>query len=145
MKTLGKMAMKGWVIVVLVLGILLLLIQGCRIKVIPEEEQHSEVHFTIISDECIPESLEKLIESRKEKEMKLTYIDQGKRYIVIGYGEQKSGGYSIYIKDLYKTVNAVYVDTCLVGPDEKDKKEDIVSYPKIVLQISEMGLPVVFQ
>ena len=145
MKTLGKMAMKGWVIVVLVLGILLLLIQGCRIKVIPEEEQHSEVYFTIISDECIPESLEKLIESRKEKEMKLTYIDQGKRYIVIGYGEQKSGGYSIYIKDLYKTVNAVYVDTCLVGPDEKDKKEDIVSYPKIVLQISEMGLPVVFQ
>ena len=145
MKALGKTTMKGWAMVVLVLGILLLLIQGCRIKVIPEEEQRSEVNFTIISDECIPKSLEKLIETRKEKEMKLTYMDQGKRYIVIGYGEQKSGGYSIYIKDLYKTVNAVYVDTCLVGPDEKEEKEDIVSYPKIVLQISEIGLPVVFQ
>ena len=145
MKALGKTSMKGWATVVLVLGIFLLLIQGCRIKVIPEEEQRSEVNFTIISDECIPKSLEKLIENRKEKGMKLTYMDQGKRYIVVGYGEQKSGGYSIYIKDLYKTVNAVYVDTCLVGPDEKEENKDIVSYPKIVLQISEIGLPVVFQ
>ena len=77
--------------------------------------------------------------------MKLTYVDQGKRYIVIGYGKQNSGGYSIYIKDFYKTDNALYVDTCLMGPKEKKEAQETVSYPVMVLRISEMGLPVVFQ
>ena len=113
-------------------------------KIVPQEEK-SEVSFTIISKECLPESLSKLIEERKEEEMKLTYVDQGHRYIIIGYGKQDSGGYSIYIKDLYKTENALYVDTCLMGPKEKEETQEIASYPVMVLRIQEMGLQVVFQ
>ena len=119
-------------------------ILGCEMQIVPQEER-KEVSFSIISKECIPESLAKLIEERKDEEMKITYVDQGKRYIVIGYGKQNSGGYSIYIKDLYKTENALYVDTCLMGPKEKTKIQETTSYPMIVLRISEMGLPVVFQ
>ena len=122
-----------------------ILITGCNIRVIPKEEEQSEVHFAIISEECIPESLGKLLEERKEKEIKLTYVDQNKRYIVIGYWKQEGGGYSIYIKELYKTKNAIYVDTCLMGPEVAEKKKEIASYPRIVLQVSEMGLPVVFK
>ena len=128
-------------------GIFLLFVTqllGCKMQIVPQEER-SEVSFSIISKECIPESLAKLIEERKEEEIKLTYVDQGQRYIVIGYGKQNSGGYSIYIKDLYKTENALYVDTCLMGPKEKEQKQETTSYPMIVLRISEMGLPVVFQ
>ena len=125
--------------------VLCISLTGCKMKVIPKEEAQNEVKFAIISEECIPKSLEKLIEERKENEIKLTYIDQNKRYIVVGYGEQEGGGYSIYIKELYKTRNALYVDTCLIGPEEKEKKKEIVSYPRIVLQVSEMGLPVVFK
>ena len=131
----------------LVLGIFVALViqlQGCGMQVLPQEER-KEVSFTIISKECIPDSLAKLIEERKEEEMKLTYVDQGKRYIVIGYGRQNSGGYSIYIKDFYKTENALYVDTCLMGPKEKKEAQETASYPVMVLRISEMGLPVVFQ
>ncbi len=117
---------------------------GCNMHILPQEER-SEVSFTIISKECIPESLAKLIEEKKEEEIKLTYVDQGNRYIVIGYGKQDSGGYSIYIKDLYKTENALYVDTCLMGPKEKKETEEVASYPVMVLRISEMALPVVFQ
>ena len=131
----------------LVLGIFVALViqlQGCGMQVLPQEER-KEVSFTIISKECIPDSLAKLIEERKEEEMKITYVDQGKRYIVIGYGRQNSGGYSIYIKDFYKTENALYVDTCLMGPKEKKEAQETASYPVMVLRISEMGLPVVFQ
>ena len=131
----------------LALGIFIVLVaqlQGCKMRVLPQEERQ-EVSFTIISKECIPDSLAKLIEERKEEEMKLTYVDQGKRYIVIGYGKQNSGGYSIYIKDFYKTENAIYVDTCLMGPKEKKEVQETSSYPVMVLRISEMGLPVVFQ
>ena len=73
-------------------GIFLLLVTqllGCKMQIVPQEER-SEVSFSIISKECIPESLPKLIEERKDEEMKITYVDQGKRYIVIGYGKQNS-------------------------------------------------------
>ena len=98
----------------------------------------------IVSEECIPKELSSLIENRKEEEIKLTYVDENDRYIVIGYGKQNTGGYSIYIKELYITENAIYVDTCLMGPKEQ-KVKDVPSYPVIVIQISEMGLPVVFK
>ena len=118
-------------------------IQGCKFKIIPEEEKR-EIPFVIVSEECIPKELASFIEERKEEEIKVTYVDEENRYVIIGYGKQETGGYSIYIKDLYATGNAIYVDTCLMGPKEQSRK-NAPSYPVIVLQISEMGLPVVFQ
>ena len=138
---------KRFIIVCLMLGIVFgfsTQMQGCKMKIVPQEAR-SEVSFSIISKECMPESLVKLIEEKKHEEIKLTYMDQGKRYIIIGYGKQDSGGYSIYIKDLYKTENALYVDTCLMGPKEKPEGEEATSYPVMVLQIGELSLPVVFQ
>ena len=137
---------KKWVMSVLISAILIvsgIQIQGCKFKIIQEEEK-KEIPFVIVSEECIPKELKILIEQRKEEEIKLTYVDEDNRYIIIGYGKQNTGGYSIYIKDLYATGNAVYVDTCLMGPKEQSKK-NAPSYPVIVLQISEMGLPVVFK
>lgn len=135
-----------WVISVLILSILIIPgIQGCEFKIIPQEQEKKEVEFVIVSEECIPEVVELLIESRKEKEMKLTYMDGKDRYLIIGYGKQNTGGYSIYIKDIYATENAIYVDTCLMGPAKENKIKEVPSYPVIVLQVWEMGLPVVFQ
>ena len=143
MKT-GKM----WIISILILVVLIILgmqIQGCKFKIIPQEQEQREVEFVIVSEECIPKEIQTLIETRKEEEIKLTYVDNNNRYIIIGYGKQKTGGYSIYIKDFYATDNALYVDTCLLGPQKDSKIKDVPSYPVIVLQISEMGLPVVFK
>ena len=117
---------------------------GCNFKIIPEEEKKREVKFVILSEECIPKEVAILIENRKKEPMKLTYVDEKSRYIIIGYGEQKSGGYSIYIKEFYATENALYVDTCLMGPKTKKENQKRPSYPVIVLQTAELGLPVVF-
>ena len=138
---------KTWIISVIILVILIVMgmhMQGCKFKIIPEEQERREVEFVIVSEECIPKEVAALIEKRKEEEMKLTYVDGDDRYIIIGYGKQDTGGYSIYIKELYATQNALYVDTCLLGPSKESKRKDTPSYPVIVLQISEMGLPVVF-
>ena len=130
----------------LILSILIIPgIQGCEFKIVPQEQEKKEVEFVIVSEECIPEPVAILIESRKEKEMKLTYVDGKDRYLIIGYGKQNTGGYSISIKDLYATENVIYVDTCLMGPAKENKTKEVPSYPFIVLQIWEMGLPVVFQ
>ena len=138
---------KKWIISGLMLGIMVVLgiqMQGCKFRIIPEEQKRQEIPFVIVSEECIPKELASLIEQRKEEEIKLTYVDGNDRYIIVGYGKQKTGGYSIYIKDLYVTQNAIYVDTCLMGPKEQNLK-DTPSYPVLVIQISEMGLPVVFK
>ena len=51
----------------------------------------------------------------------------------------------IIMGKVYATENALYVDTCLLGPPKESKKKEVPSYPVIVLQIMEMGLPVVFK
>lgn len=138
---------RTWILSVIILVLLILIgmqIQGCEFKIIPEEQERREVEFVIVSEECIPKAVTALIEARKEEEIRLTYVDGDERYIIIGYGKQSTGGYSIYIKDLYATENALYVDTCLLGPSADSKPKKAASYPVIVLQISEMGLPVVF-
>lgn len=127
--------------ILLVLGILV----GCNVKVIPKEEVKKEIPFVILGKEVIPEEIKKLIEEKKEEQIKLTYVDEQKRYIIIGYGKQNTGGYSIYIKELYATDNAIYVDTSLISPEKKIEKEIIPSYPVMVIQITEMALPVVFR
>lgn len=117
---------------------------GCKFKIV-EEENKREIPFVIVSEECIPLELKNLIEKRKEEEMKLTYVDGKDRYIIVGYGKQTTGGYSIYIKDLYATDNAIYLDTSLLGPAAEKDPPEVPSYPYLVLQISEMAMPVVFQ
>ena len=134
------------VIIAVICGCVLILgIQGCNFKIIPEEQEKREVEFVIVSEECLPKEVLQLIENRKNEVIKLTYVDENNRYIIIGYGKQKTGGYSIYIKDFYATDNALYVDTCLMGPKTKNKTKECPSYPVIVLQTSELGLPVVFK
>lgn len=133
-------------VIAAIVGIILILgMQGCKFRIIPQEQEKREVEFVIVSEECLPKEVLQLIENRKKEVMKLTYVDEDNRYIIIGYGEQKTGGYSIYIKEFYSTDNALYVDTCLMGPKTKDKKKECPSYPVIVLQTSELGLPVVFK
>lgn len=139
---------RAWVISITSLILLIILgmqMQGCKFKIIPQEQEKREVEFVIVSEECISKEIQDLIETRKEEEMKLTYVEGENRYIIIGYGKQNTGGYSIYVKDLYATENALYVDTCLLGPKKGSKIKEVPSYPVIVLQISEMGLPVVFE
>lgn len=132
----------------MICGMAVWLVSGCNFRLVPEEKEKREVEFVIVSEDCLPEEVHELIESRKKEVMKLTYVDKDVQYIIIGYGEQKTGGYSIYIKDFYATDNALYVDTCLMGPKTShtsDTSKECPSYPVIVLQTTESDLPVVFQ
>ena len=83
----------------------MIILCGCEVKVIEKQGEKRELPFVILGKEVIPEELKKLIEEKKEEEIKLTYVDEEGRYIIIGYGKQNTGGYSIYIKELYATEN----------------------------------------
>lgn len=125
---------------------LLAVVLGCGCKVEEKNDKKlKEMEFTVISQKEVPEELQKIIEEKKTDEMKLTYLTSENLYIVRGYGQQKTGGYSIKVKELYLTENAVYLETELIGPGGGDTAKKAKSYPYIVVKAERTEDVVVFE
>ena len=86
-----------------------------------------------------------IVEEKKENAFKLTYNDDAYLYIVIGYGQQPQGGYSIAVNELYLTEDAIFVNTTLLGPESTSAAGQTPSYPYIVLKTDYLDKPVVFE
>ncbi len=131
----------GWVLCALFLT----LIQcGCSL-VGKEQVKLRDLDFTVLGEEMISQELKSIIDERKKEAFKLTYRDADNLYIVIGYGEQETGGYSIAVNELYLTENAVYVSTDLLGPEAPPRGESTASYPYIVIKTEKLEETVIFQ
>lgn len=101
------------------------------------------IDFTVVAESEIPVEVYQIIEQRKEKEFKVTYSDNQYTYIMIGYGKQKYDGYSIKVKEMYETENAIYVKTEFEGPKEYTSNETN-TYPYIVIKIEYSDKNVIF-
>ena len=77
--------------------------------------------------------------------IKLTYEDNGKLYIARGYGEKETGGYSISVKDVYLTQNALCFVTTLIGPGENETVAKAPSFPYIVVEVTKCDKNVLFE
>lgn len=108
-------------------------------------EKIKDLEYTVIAEDNIPEELFDKIEEKKENAFRLTFEDQGFLYICMGYGTQQTGGYSIAVNALYETANAVYIDTNLIGPSPEEKKNQVKSYPFVVVKTEFLDKPVVFE
>lgn len=108
-------------------------------------EKIRDIEFTVVVDEDIPEELKTLIEEKKQGEFKLTYKTEEYLYIIRGYGEQSTGGYSISVNECYLASNAIYFKTNLIGPDKSKEIPEATSYPFVVIKIENLDMSVVFQ
>ena len=134
---------RKWVAVVLaVCGMMSL--SGCTM-LSEERVKLQDLGFTVVSEEVIPEELKTIIDEKKSEAFKLTYSDDTFLYIVIGYGQQSGGGYSIAVNELYLTEESIYVNTTLLGPEKKDAGSMAPSCPYIVLKTDFIDKPVVFE
>lgn len=104
-----------------------------------------DLEFTVVADADIPQELRQIIAEKQQSPFKLTYSDDNNLYIVVGYGKQASGGYSIAVNELYLTDNSIVLDTELIGPEKGDNTGTEPSYPFIVIKTEMSELPVVFQ
>ena len=104
-----------------------------------------DLEFTVVDQERLPEELKAMIEEKKTQPFKMTYSDDENLYIVVGYGPQETGGYSIQVKELYLTDNAIVFDTELLGPEKGETAAKETSYPVIVVQTELLENPVIFQ
>ncbi len=123
---------------------------ACSVTEIGQEKLR-DLEFTVLGEEKVPPELAKIIEERKREAFKLTYRDEEFLYIVIGYGEQKTGGYSIAVDELYLAEDGIYLAVSLLGPgqgqdpQEAGEREDAPSYPYIVLKTEKLDEAVVFK
>lgn len=104
-----------------------------------------DLEFTVVEDADLPGELKEIIDEKKENPFKLSYSNKDNLYIVVGYGKQNSGGYSISVEDLYLTSNAIYIDTNLIGPSQDDLVTQGVTYPYIVVKLEFLDKSVVFE
>ena len=129
-----------------ILSVYLLLLTACGLMQ-DEKIKLRDLDFTVLSEEKIPEELKTVIAEKGTEPFKLTYSDNQNLYISIGYGEQKTGGYSIAVDALYLTDDAIYVSTSLLGPDITGQKENTgkTSVPYIVLKTEMLDKTVIYE
>ncbi len=131
-------------ITVIAAALLLALMAGCSISG-PAPKKLKDVDYTIVEDKNIPEKLLEVIEQKKEAEFKLSFENNDDLYLVHGYGEQETGGYSIVVRDLYLSDNALYFDTELLGPENGSDPQKKPSYPYIVVKTKMYKQNIVFE
>ena len=132
-----KIKWRQWkIIMAAVLGALLL--TGCGL-LSKENVKLRDLDFTVLSEEKIPEELKTVIAEKGTEPFQNLYIS-------IGYGEQKTGGYSIAVDALYLTDDAIHVSTSLLGPDITGQKEGAgkPSMPYIVLKTELLDKTVLY-
>jgi hypothetical protein len=119
-------------------------LSGCK-KEDTEIKKIRDIEFTVVEDADLPGELKEVIDEKKENPFKITYSNKDYLYIVVGYGKQNSGGYSIAVEELYLTDNAIYIDTNLIGPSKDDLVTQGVTYPYIVVKTEFIDKSVVFE
>lgn len=131
----------GLLVMLIVCGIIF---GGCTVEE-TSRTKISDITYTIVEDADIPEELAVMIEEKKAADFKLTYEMKDELYIIRGYGEQETGGYSICVKDCYLTSNAILFDTELVGPRKGETTSMEPSYPYIVIKMENYGKSTIFE
>ena len=117
-------------------------VSACGIEKVSHKKTN-DVDFTVVAEIEMPNEVKQIVEERKDMPFKVTYSDNKYTYIIVGYGKQKYEGYSIKVKELYETKNAICVKTEFSGPDEYTNTQ-VESYPYIVIKIEYTDKNVVF-
>ncbi len=117
---------------------------GCK-KNESEVKKLKDLDFTVVEDADLPGELKEIIDEKKENPFRLHYSNKDFLYIVVGYGKQNSGGYSIAVEELFLTDNAIYIDTNLIGPSQDDLVTHGVTYPYIVVKLEYLDKKIVFE
>ncbi len=117
---------------------------GCK-KEDTEVKKVKDLEFTVVEDADLPGELKEIIDEKKEEPFKLSYSNKNNLYIVVGYGKQNSGGYSISVDELYLTSNAIYINTTLIGPSKEDMVSQGVTYPYVVVKLEFREERIVFE
>ena len=109
------------------------------------DKKVSDMEFTVTDAEELPEEIRAMIEERKNEAFQMAYHDGSYSYIIVGYGQQETSGYSIQVGDVYQGENGIWVDTDLIGPEKSEATEAVPSYPYVVKKIESVDQTIRFK
>ena len=109
------------------------------------QEEQVNLDFTVCEVDRLPDELLDIIEEKKAEPFKLTFTTREYMYIVVGYGAQQRGGCSVTVNALYRTDEAVYIDTNLIGVEGETIRIDGMTYPYVAVKCENQNLPVVYE
>lgn len=124
--------------------VILLLCTSCKIGSEKSKDTGKNIDFTICKKENIPKELKTIIKEKKKKPFQLSYRTKEYTFLVVGYGEQSTRGYSIQVKELYELPKVVVLKTRLISSTSGEKKQGI-SYPYFVIKIQNVDKPISFR
>jgi hypothetical protein len=132
--------MKKIILLILVLCTLC----GCSTTKLTKDEKNP-VDFTVVEKSAVPEDFFNVIEDKKAESFTMSYTIDGYLYIAVGYGEQKSGGFSIQVEELYETKSNLGINTTLVGPRDGEAVNKRPTCPYIVVKTEYIDKNIVFE
>lgn len=109
------------------------------------DKKISDMDFTVADAEELPEEIRTMIEERKNEAFQMAYHDGTYSYIIVGYGQQETSGYSIQVNDVYQGETGIWVDTDLIGPEKSEATETVASYPFVVIKIEGVDQTIRFK
>lgn len=121
-----------------------LFLSGCALFD-ASDKKISDMDFTVSNPEELPEEIRTMIEERKNDAFQMAYHDGNYSYIIVGYGQQPTSGYSIQVNDVYQGENGIWVDTDLIGPEKSESTESVLSYPYVVIKIESVDQTIRFK
>lgn len=110
-----------------------------------EADDRVDMDFTVCEEGRLPAELVEIINEKKSAPFKLTFTTREYMYIVVGYGAQQRGGCAVTVNALYRTSQAVYIDTNLIGSEGESIKIDGMTYPYVAVKCENQNLPVVYE
>ncbi|GMQ56024.1 hypothetical protein AN1V17_04160 [Vallitalea sediminicola] len=110
-----------------------------------DEDKIRDLEFTVVEEKDVPDVIKQKIEESKAEPFKFSFSDGQYLYIVVGYGEQPTGGYSIQVKEVYESKDYVVITTELLGPSKDDTVTMSLSYPYVVVKTEDLSLPVYYK
>ncbi len=125
-------------------AVVFLMFGGCTAEK-TSTEKIRDIEFTVLDKEEIPQEFKDRIEEAQADPLKLSYAEGGYLYIAEGYGRQSTSGYSIEVKAVYETENAVYIRTELTGPPKDEEIVEKATYPYVVVKIEYREKHIVFE
>ena len=133
---------KNKIKILLVLTLAIVVTSACGYEKI-KKTKVKDMDYTVVAENEMPKEVKEIIEKRKDTEFQVTYSNNEYTYIIIGYGRQQYEGYSIKVKEMYESDNAIYIKTQFNGPKEYTNEEN-VTYPVIVVKTEYSDKSVIF-
>lgn len=139
MKTIRAEKWLTWLSAIVLLSLCLV---GCSLT--DGEQKRVAVEFQVVPFDEAPQKLQEIVENHKKEEIKMTWEGEEGLYLIRGYGEQPTGGYSISADAVELSEDGLHVTTTLIPPQQVPAARE-ASYPCIILFVENTGQEVTFE